>query len=381
MSLNGRSARAAFAACALCAVVVACVSAACTGPFDFNGLTMRPCHHREPPARPAVVGRGGTLNLVFALDSADFGNSLDDAGQPKYKGIGFDLDNTCTGEGQGSSCVEPPWATADHNDGVDGIDNASGAWAFGQNFEQGTPLIVHPNRSTGVAIVRVQDYSGDADDDQVRVSLYAGVQLSAGADGRTEPVWDGNDEWSIHPDTLVPSSDGGSPQYSVDRPRFVDDHGYVSGWVLVAHWPDALWMAGLTLAPYTLHPVHDVVMTARLVRVGQSWKLEDGVDDLRVNAIEYLPFLARYPTSPGSMEPVCLFPDEYRQMKNQFCSYVDIATYSADPSSPCDARTGAAEFTAKPVLIGGVAPRPAGLPDCGSNVHPDEESCDPSSNL
>jgi hypothetical protein len=115
--------------------------------------------------------------------------------------------------------------------------------------------------------------------------------------------------------------------------------------------------------------------------VGQSWELQDGVDDKRLNAIEDLPFLARLPSSSASTDPVCLFADEWAQVKNKFCSYVDIATYSANPSSPCDALTGAAEFTAKPVLIGGVAPQPSGLPDCGPNIHPDEESCDPSSNL
>jgi hypothetical protein len=362
---------------------------ACTGQFDFNGLRLVPldsgvdadppgaisCGHHGPPHRPAVVARGGALDLVFAAKSADFGNHYDDAGKPKFLSIGFDLDNTCTGEGQGSSCVEPRWATANHDDGVDGIDNSAGRADFGSL----NPSVAIATSSTGTLILRVRGYSGEEDDDQDSVSLYVGVEVS-GPDGRTDPVWDGNDRWSIHPDMLVPLGDGGPPEYSVQRPRFVDDQAYVSGGVLVAHWPDALWMSGLTLAPRALNPVHDVVLTARLVRVGQAWELDDGMDDLRLATSEGLPFIARTATSSASMDPVCLYKSLYDSAKQRFCSYVDIAVDGGDPSSPCDAISGAATFTARPALIGDIAAPPPPLPPCAPDIHPETDACGSSSN-
>src|ERR1700687_340870 len=103
------------------ATLVAGAIVACTGLLGFDGLRLAPseagaavdldvgagaeasCAHRVPPARPNVTARGGTLDLVFAMYMIDFGYGLDDAGLPRYKSLGFDLDLTCTGEGQGPS--------------------------------------------------------------------------------------------------------------------------------------------------------------------------------------------------------------------------------------------------------------------------------------
>jgi hypothetical protein len=318
-----------------------------------------------------VVGRGGALDLVFAANRVDFGNSYDDAGKPKFLSIGFDLDDTCTGEGQGPSCIEPPWATADHDDGVDGIDNSAGRAFFGPSNLATAPA----TSSTGTLILRVRGYSGDQDDDQVSVWLYVGVQVTPRPDGGTDPIWDGHDRWSVHPDMLVPLTDGGAVHYSVDQPRFVDDQAYVSGGVLVAHWADALWMSGLTLAPRALNPVHDLVLTARLVRVGETWELDEGVDDLLLATKELLPFVARTPTSSASTEPICLYKSLYESAKQQFCSYADISAEGNDPANACDGISGAAAFTARPALLGDIAAPPPPLPPCAPDIHPEMDAC------
>jgi hypothetical protein len=66
-----------------------------------------------------------------------------DGGLRPYEDIGFDLDNTCTGEGQGNSCAEPPWASASHMDGMYGVDDA-----WGRTWLGAVP-VVHPGASVG----------------------------------------------------------------------------------------------------------------------------------------------------------------------------------------------------------------------------------------
>src|SRR5260221_3664281 len=93
------------------------------------------CHHRAPPPRPKVSsGSGAALDLVFVLNTIDTGNTFDNRKKARYPGLGFDLDLACTGEGQaGTSCVEPKSATANHDDGIDGVDNALGQLVFNPN--------------------------------------------------------------------------------------------------------------------------------------------------------------------------------------------------------------------------------------------------------
>jgi hypothetical protein len=135
------------------------------------------CAHRQPPSRPNVKDAGGALDLVFVATEYTTG---DDAGQPLYQSIGFDLDHSCTGEGQGNSCVEPSWATADHTDGDAGIDNAYGQiwWQQGATVPRATIT-----GATPAEIIRVRSYSGGVEDDQVEVSLYVGRYRLRPCDG------------------------------------------------------------------------------------------------------------------------------------------------------------------------------------------------------
>src|SRR5215831_6964154 len=83
------------------------------------------CRHALPPGRPDVSPAvPGALDLIFASRNTDFGDSGEAGATPKWQTFGYDLDDTCTGEGQGDSCAEPTWAMIDHPDGIDGRDNA-----------------------------------------------------------------------------------------------------------------------------------------------------------------------------------------------------------------------------------------------------------------
>ena len=199
------------ALCALATAIVALESCTAMKPgSDCAGSTTAPtCAHRVPPSRPSVKGSGGTLDLVFAVSYAYYGtgqSSVDDAGKPAYLGYGFDLDNTCTGEGQGPSCLEPSWADADHTDGDQGIDNA-----LGQAVAMELPVGQDGPTTETVAnqIIRVRGYSGEADDDEVDVAVYVGFGLAPRDGGGTGLLWDGKDRWMILPELLAPLEDGG----------------------------------------------------------------------------------------------------------------------------------------------------------------------------
>ena len=131
---------------------------------------------------------------------------------------------------------------ADHyQDGEMGIDNAFGhAWWKAGEAEvitaDASPMGTSASGVSPAMLFRVREYSGGADDDHVEVDVYYGFGV-ARDDGRIGPVWDGHDRWSILRESLEAPEAGA---YSLDQPRYFDDHAYVAGGVLVARFEDAL---------------------------------------------------------------------------------------------------------------------------------------------
>jgi hypothetical protein len=349
-------------------LAMAAVGTGCT-PFKSDP----PCSHRAPPPRPTVTQEVSSLpDLVFAIRQSE--NALrDDAGQRSYGEVGFDLDDTCTGEGQGPSCAEPSWATASHKDGVDGIDNAWG---------QISPESVHVDGSTPTMLFRVGSYSGQPDDDQVEVSLYAGFGLAPrgdAGDGGGDLLWDGHDQWKIMPEMLVPSA---SP--SVEQPLYRDSQAYVSAGTLVAHFPKALWSPMLWVpsnpaGPNTLVPASGVVLAGLLDNVGGQWMLKDAVVDMRIRMNDGLTFAAQSPSGPAAGDTLCQNPVAYYGALQAFCAAVDIASVPGLPSSaPCDALSTAALFQASPALLGEVLPPSQAVAlKCAPGIHPATDDCEP----
>lgn len=335
------------------------------------------CVHRAPPLRPKVDGGGGDLDLVFAVSSTSFGTaSVDDAGRPAYMSYGFDLDNTCTGEGQLDSCVEPPWADASHTDGDEGVDNAAGAFAAQLPLQFPSQVTV-TDATVANQIFRVRGYSGADDDDQVDLALYIGFGLAPRDDGGSTLHWDGHDAWIILTDTLARLPGFETPTFSLDQPQFHDDHAYVSAGVLVAHLPQALWPTGMPAAPSSLHTVEQVVLAGNLVRVGEQWELQHLVIGVRESVQNALSIGGRI-ALPGG-QTLCQSEVEYPLYKKQLCSFVDIALGPDSPTSPCDALSGGSVAEAKQAVLGGIGARsePLGHAECAPGIDPDNGGCGP----
>jgi hypothetical protein len=338
-----------------------------------SGDDRRPaCAHSRPPLPPDVTDCGGSYDLLFAASSYETGTeSWDDAGLPRYQSIGFDLDDTCTGEGQDASCVEPVSADGGHADGVSGIDNA-----FGQIWWHQSAGSDHAftTANTPTMMIRVAAYSGQSNDDQVEVSLYVG-RYAAPGDGGSEPLWDGHDRWNLLRDTLAPSGDGGTP--SPDEPRYRDDHAYVSGGVLVAQFPEAQWTPALANVPNALYPVHGVVLAGSLTRVGAGWELRDLMAGGRTALPDVFLVAAEFPAlQDGVTVPTCQVPAAYAAEKQNTCPFVDIASVSDSPLAPCDAVSWGLLFQFKQAAFGEVLP-PTGSPlDCAPGIAPKSDKCD-----
>jgi hypothetical protein len=357
------------AALTLAASLLAVQGCTALKPADDHPGGAAHCAHRQLPPPPAVTGRGGGLDFTLAVWQQELGTgSEDDAGRPRYQDIGFDLDNTCTGEGQGPSCLEPPGVPPSHyHDGVDGIDNA-----LGQAFWKTLPDVVTTDADHPVLLMRVREYSGEPDDDQVEVSLYYALGLTAREDGRLGPLWDGLDQWTIMPESLA-EPEAGAP--NVDQPRFVDKHAYVSGYMLAARFDDALTASYLTVAPTLLWPMRHLVIAGSL-RQGDhgTWELQNAIMGARI-ALTVLAQSNAW-TLNGNGFPLCQFPSAYKSQVRTDCSFADVAYGGDSLSASCDAVSIGIQVQAKQALLGKVArPLFPALPSCDPSVDLKKESC------
>jgi len=197
------------------------------------------CKHATPPPPPAITNAGGDLDIVVAPYSIALGDGNDALLHPLWKSIGYDLDHTCTGEGvEGPSCVVPSWAVQ-VADGFDGRDNALGSFVnylAAASPGSGTEdELLRMKTGRGIQLVRIRNYNGQADDDQVEVDVY----VSYGLTDAPPPKNDGTDRWVVASDWLRAGADG---QPNIDLPKYFDDKAYVTNGMMVSHFDT--WVVG-----------------------------------------------------------------------------------------------------------------------------------------
>jgi hypothetical protein len=68
-----------------------------------------PCVHALPPREPQIgPSVAESVDFVVAVNRYDLGEEDLDGETQRYRAMGFDLDQTCTGQTQGPSCAEAP---------------------------------------------------------------------------------------------------------------------------------------------------------------------------------------------------------------------------------------------------------------------------------
>jgi hypothetical protein len=310
------------------------------------------CVHATVPDPPAVADDGGAIEFVSAmrsinLDEKDFAVTL-----------GLDLDGVCTCEGGAPpTCDQPAGPLCD---GPGGIDNAVGiifatVYDLSSNVISSGQLSSAANNGQWTNLVRVRGYNGLPDDAKVSAMIYLTQGVNA---GMPKPVWDGTDAWPIDDTSLA------DPQ-NTDSGLIQTTDGYVAGGVLVLRIPSEPLRIRGPLFTMDLE-LTDVIVRAKLVADGASYKLTDGVIGGRWTLADAFPGLASIRYAGGNK--LCTNDNNYVGVKSALCGDADLRQDGM--AGACDALSFGATFTADPAKLGGVVPA-AGPPADGCAVDKD----------
>lgn len=316
-----------------------------------------PCVGTRPPERADGGSAGGTITIINALATFEFGD-VADLQKPNTKGI--DLDRTCTCPGP-RSCK--PVQGAGVCDFPNGVDNAAGGFflsllsVLGREANETAKI----QRGEHGLLVRMKNYNGLPDDDDVEVAIFNSFGLDTSSDGGVDasvpavPKFDGQDRWTIDAKSLL----GGTAYL----PNIVDTRGYVRDGVVVAQVSNAI-----RIGPYTV-PIVGGVLMAHLVKIGDSFGVDDGVLSGRANARELLTSLESVPNPLDNSKYLCGTDVVFTNLRDRFCQTLDLPTdQSVDgKDAPCDAASFSVRFTSSPAILGRVVDNGAPKKPCGDS--------------
>jgi hypothetical protein len=316
-------------------VSIAAAMSACS---TFEGLSLERLHAEACKLAQVVpapeVFDNAVLGHTFEVAVRRFDFSRGDGS------VGFDLDGTCTGQGQGPSCQPPKWAV-NHDDDPGGRDNV-----MSELFEMDDGGMVN-NQANAViedgfltTVLRIRNYDGLPSDGSVDVDLFAATRASG--DRNTDPnppIWDGSAVWNPLVEWTVPNGDEGTAEVVA---QYRSDRAYVSDHVLYAHFKDALG-ANLLFS--------EEIFQARIEKLSPtSWTLRDGVGAGRLSIDQALGFL-QFSADQATGMPMCTDSPSYSAMKKRVCALADIRATDNDSSAPCDGASWAWRFDTGPMIL------------------------------
>lgn len=326
-----------------------------------GGSGAGPCVSATYPDPPTSGLTGGTTTFIAALRKVDLGDG-DNGGL-----LGLDLDGKCTCDDDGPSCLPPSYAKESNCDGPGGRDNA-----LAKVFEFLAVLIGDtigsPSLSDGAnggkwsMVFRVEGYNGQADDDEVRLSVFP----SPGTEGAVTPTWTGNDAFRVASTSIAPGGTG------VQDPAFVDPKAYVVGNVLVASLPQSALVLPTGASEVAVDITAGLVM-AEIVPMGSSYGLRKGLIAGRWRNDDVFRTLSRF--RDGSGAPICMGQLLYGTVKGKLCGYTDILSSLGSPTDECDAISAGIGFEADPAALGSVDPPPEPANGCPPEDDPINDSC------
>jgi len=344
--------------------------------------------HRWPDPPLADDPSSESLEFVAAVRTVDMGDEAPDLDSVGPK-IGYDLDQVCTGEGDGSSCLIPNGtALADFKDGPGGIDNrAAKLFASAKAFSDKIGSLRYSEGAENgnwSILVRVSGYNGTANDASVTVAIFPspGIHALSCIPDSAKPAWDGSDVWPVDSSGLEkgagPGSDGGTGPcgtgvtgFTYDQPKFQDTHAYVSKGVLVANLPTAA-LVFTSGSSGTAVKLTAGFVTAEVVKGANGYGLTKGVLTGRWKATDMFAAVSHVVASAQS---VCTDSPIYQAVKLAVCNSRDIAGTLGGPTTPCDALSLALSFEASPAKMGLVFPSKALVSNCPKATDPAVDNC------
>ena len=360
-------------------VVTAAAQFGCSSTFDDLKLKSEPaqsCGHAQPPNPPGVVtGDFERIEFVTAVKEYDMGERDQGGVREPYRTMGYDLDDTCTGLGEGPSCTNSFWRLEDPIiDGPDGRDNTEGAVMY-RTFERlkGDGATAEVNAiagsGTNTTVIRVRGYNGQTLDSQVEVAVFGATmkpfdEKSLPIGNPSAPLWEGEDVWAAGFPWWVDKDEAGV--WSTEHPKFFDSDAWVTDSVLVVHLDHYAVPAFVEMS--------QVVITARIVQTEFGWALTDGIfagrakTDTLLASFEYL-------RDPETQKYICTSSENYRTYKEMACAAADVTfEKSDDPSAPCDATSWGWRFEAEPAKLSGTGTAPV-FHNCRAEELPSHDSC------
>lgn len=337
-----------------------------------------------PPAPTTGDDTAANLALTFAFDTMRI-DSLGTAGDAGAIPRGLDLDQTCTCPAN-DSCVRPaglPTAC----DGTKGQDNAL-ASLFNQlnaALPIFPPTFVQKRIRAGnfTVLVDVRGWNGLPDDPSVFVTIRLSQQIDKTATdgGRREPLFDGNDLWTIAPESVT----GGDSALGKDCrdqvnslfciARILDSKAYVTGGKLVAR--PRVDVTGTLPVPLYIRSeagqiafdLFDFTLVADIGGPsGGPYRL-DGEIAGRFETGAYLTSLANLQdvTEPGTNEPpLCEKPAFLALLQSAVCAARDLAPPGKDNTgAACSFLSAAFSFGASPARGGVVLRKDSPERACG----------------
>ena len=348
-----RSWRLGWAALGVVAVATACQLIAGIGDkalYD-GGVVTNPCGAPDLPPLP-TTNPDDSVKLTFtsALSKIMLGAS---DGGPYY---GFNLDKTCTCEGQGESCNG---SDASHCDDDGGIDNyARHAFEAINTLQPDGGVITEARFNTALAsglsgaLIQISNYNGQADDTAVTVTIYG----SQGYEGYPDaaPKLDGNDRWIVDPASV--------------SGQFFTDNAYVTNYTLVATGLNFPIIVGSAITQPVTIQLDEGIIRAQLTVSGGKLQKISGVLGGRWDPAKFLPSLQSVPDPLFSGNYLCGDADiTYQILKKYICQSTDInKSSSGDQGGACNSVSMGLGFEAVPAVMGDAGPTVTLTQPCGA---------------
>ena len=315
------------------------------------------------PPPPSSSGGGADTFFTVAVRSIALSTEL----------VGLDLDGLCTCVDEaGPSCTPTADALSamSYCDGPGGRDNALAKAlepirVAHQVADLGVFYSEAADRGDWSLLIEVAGWSGGDDDDEVRVALYPTLPFATVG---PPPSWDGDDLWPIL-DSAVLGQGGGTPE-----PRYVDDAGYVSGGVLVAHLDSAELRIDSSDGTFSLM-LSQVGLMAQIVDTAQGPALEGGKLTTVMPSDHVFDMWGSFRRQNGGA--FCTDDPLYGPTRGLLCNAQDMRTGGVAPNQPCNALSGGIDFAAYPAKIGQPDAAPALTDPCAPGASPNDDSCVP----
>lgn len=299
-----------------------------------SGVTPSGCERAPIDAAvpPSTMGTGGNIDIVVAVEKITLGSTKGKIDRD----FGYDLDGVCA-----PSCISKVDASA--LEGNLGRDDAMGVMLASLPLKQDPADYANESFKTGGIgiLVRIEDYNGQAFDDDVLFSLYRTTMTEGGG---APNFADPEQAWMV--DTTDLKFGSGN-----DFTSNTSGHGFVRNHQLV--------VSGLESSRIPFNGDSDILLkrvtfTADLEEdkaIGR-WRVKNAIGVGRWASKDALETMAHVRDPNDDQKRLCQNPALLALAKQVVCSSMDLNVSSDNGANACNALSAAVKFDTAPARLG-----------------------------